>query len=178
MTKTLIFAAVLALASLQAAAQAYSSPKNRFALSYSTPWATTAMVDQEVEIFLLCEKSVCGPTVLLSAGAFFDPNLRTGALSDFLKHATGEIVTQRLRTTPMIQKVTILKEGRTKLGRVDAYEVVAEVTIQGGRKRIRHTFMTFNAGYVYTLALGSLPEAHQKSLETVKPVLATFRFTQ
>ncbi len=178
MTKTLIVAAVIALTSLQAVAQAYSSPKNRFALSYSAPWVPTSMVDQEMEFFLLCEKTVCGPTVLLSAGAFFDTNLKSGALTDFLKHATGETITQRMRASPMIDKVAILKEGRTKLGQVDAYEVVAEMTIQGGRKRIRHTFMTFNAGYVYTLALGSPPESHKKALETVKPVLATFRFTQ
>ena len=176
--KTKLTAIFLTLIATQAAAQSYASPGNHFALKYSQPWAPTAMVDQEMEVFLLCDRAVCGPTALLSAGAFFEPNLKSGTLADFLKHANGDAITQRVRASPMVEKVVIIKEGKTRLGSIDAYEVVAEVSIQGGRKRIRHTFMTFNSGYVYTLALGAPPETHKKALEAVQPVLASFRFTQ
>ena len=174
----MLFALAVLVTSPQVAAETYASPKNRFTLTYAFPWAPAKMVDQEVELSLLCEKSVCGPTALLSVGAFFDSSLKAGTLSDFLKNANGEAITQRVRASPMIERVNILREGRTKLGQVDAYEVVAEMTIQGGRKRIRHTIMTFNAGFVYTFAIGAPPDSHQKALDAAKPVLAAFRLTQ
>jgi hypothetical protein len=137
-------------------------------ISYNPP--------SERELFVACDASACGPTVLLSFSAFLDPNLKNGKLADFLRHAKGEVITQELRRSPMISLIAILKEGRTTLGSAEAYEVLSEVTLKDGRKRMRHTFMTFNAGFVYSVNLGCPSEGHAKALAAAKPVLSTFQF--
>jgi hypothetical protein len=157
-------------------ADPYTSPSNRFSVAFNAPWARTSLPDPSAELFVLCEASACGPTVLLSFGAFFDPNLKGGKLADFLRHAKGEVITQEVRQSPMVSKVAILREGRTRLGKAEAYEVLAELTLASGKKRMRHTFMTFNAGHVYSVSLGCPPEAHAKALAAAQPVLNSFRF--
>jgi hypothetical protein len=172
----LLLALSLSTVSVPALAQQYSSSINRFAVGVNAPWSRTALPDPTAELFLLCEPSVCGPTVLLSFSAFFDPNLKTGKVADFLLHAKGEAITQEVRSSQMVSRVVILKEGRTMLGSAQAYEVLSELTLKDGRRRMRHTFMTFNAGYVYSVNLGCPPEAHTKALSLAKPILASFQF--
>ena len=170
-----LLGSICIVASVGCHAEEYSSPSNRFAVAFNAPWARTSLPDPSAELFVLCEASACGPTVLLSFSAFFDPNLKGGILSDFLRHAKGEVITQEVRKSPMVSKVVIIKEGRALLGSAEAYEVLAELTLTNGKKRIRHTFMTFKAGYVYNISLGCPPEAHVKALAAVQPLLSSFR---
>jgi hypothetical protein len=54
--------------------------------------------------------------------------------------------------------------------------VLAELVFSTGLTRMRHTYMTFNAGYVYNISLGSPVGAHEKVLIAAKPVLDSFEF--
>jgi hypothetical protein len=166
----------LALHSTSSYAEPYKSPSNRFTISFAEPWSRKALPDPTAELFVLCEASACGPTVLLGFGAFLDPNLKNETIAEFLKHANGNTIIQEVRQSPAVAKVAILREGRVKLGTAEAYEVLSELTLKSGSKRIRHTFMTFNAGYIYSVSLGCPPEAHAKALAAAQPVLNSFSF--
>lgn len=170
-----ILALLCMILSLPSYAEPYNSPSNRFSVVFSVPWARTNLPDPSAELFVLCEPSTCGPAVLLAFGAFFDPNLKGGKLADFLRHANSTTITQEVKQSPMVDKVVVLKEGRTRLGSAEAYEVLSEITLKSGGKRMRHTFMTFNAGYVYSVSLGCPPEAHAKALAAAQLVLNSFR---
>ena len=126
-------------------------------------------------MFLLCDEKECGPKVLLSFGSFLEPALKSGKVADFLANAKSEMILQSLRSAPGVAKVSVLREGRSRLGSTDAYEVLAEITLQSGQKRLRHTFMTFDSGYIYNVSLGCAPELHAKALGKAQAALATFR---
>jgi hypothetical protein len=158
-----------------AVADTYQSASNRFAVDYIAPWKAIALPDPTGELFLLCEEKECGPRVLLSFGAFLEPALKSGKLTDFLANAKGETILQNVRSARGVVKVSLLREGRARVGSTDAYEVLAEITLQSGQKRLRHTFMTFDSGYIYNVSLGCAPELHANALVKARAVLATFR---
>lgn len=178
--RALLFASAagLVLSATQSvvAAERYTSLDNRFAITISPPWEQTRQPDPTAELFLLCSEAACGPKVLLSVGALFDPNLRNGALSDFLDQVNGKIITRDLWKFAPVAHVSIVREGRTILGATEAYEVLSEITLRNGQKRMRYTLMTFNAGFVYSMNLGFPPEGQAKALSEVKKVLSTFQF--
>jgi hypothetical protein len=159
-----------------AGAEQFRSSVSRFSVDYAAPWKVVSVPDPSAELFLLCDEKECGPRVLLSFGAYLQPELKAGKLSDFLKHAKADLILQNIRAAPGVAKVTVLREGQSRLGQVEAYEVVAEVALTTGQKRIRHTFLTFNAGYVYNASLGCAPELHARSVAKAQTVLATHRF--
>ena len=159
-----------------ASAEQFRSNASRFSVDYAAPWKAVSLPDPSAELFLLCDEKECGPRVLLSFSAYLQPELKSGKLSDFLKYATADMILQNVRTAPGVAKVSVLREGRSRLGQVEAYEVVAEVVLSTGQKRIRHTFLTFNAGYVYNASLGCAPELHARSVMKAQTVLATHRF--
>jgi hypothetical protein len=169
----LALAAVLIAGS--AAAETFRSSVNRFAVDYIAPWKAITLPDPTSELFLLCDEKECGPKVLLSFGAFLEPALKSGKLADFLANAKSETILQNVRSAPGVVKVSVLREGRSRMGSTDAYEVLAEITLQSGQKRLRHTFMTFDSGYIYDVSLGCAPELHAKALGNAQAVLATFR---
>jgi hypothetical protein len=148
-------------------AEEFKSSSNRYSVGYVAPWKPISLPDPSSELFLLCDEKVCGSKVLLSFGAYLEPALKSGKLND--------LIIQNVRSNSGVAKAVILREGRTKLGIRDAYEVVAELTLQSGQKRIRHTFMTFNAGYVYNVSLGCPPELHERAVKNAQQVLATYR---
>lgn len=156
-------------------AETFRSTSNRFAVDYVAPWKAITLPDPTSELFLLCDEKACGPKVLLSFGAFLEPALKSGKLADFLANAKSETILQNVRSAPGVAKVLVLREGRSRMGSTDAYEVLAEITLQSGLRRIRHTFMTFDSGYVYSVSLGCAPELHPKALGKAQAVLATFR---
>jgi hypothetical protein len=169
-------AAILASHAVTASSEPFNSVSNRFAIEFSSPWKRISLPDPSGELFLLCDEAACGPKALLSFGAYFDTNLKSGKVADFLRHANGNTIVQNVRSAPGVASVKILREGRARLGPAEAYEVLAEITLQNGQKRTRHTFMTFNAGYVYNVSLGCPPENHEKSLNKAQAVLAAFKF--
>ena len=169
----LALAAILVAGS--AAAEAFRSANNRFVVDFIAPWKVITLADPTSELFLLCDEKECGPKVLLSFSAFLEPALKAGKLADFLANAKSEAVLQNVRSAPSVMKVSVLREGRSRIGSVEAYEVLAEITLQSGQKRIRHTFITFNSGYIYSISLGCAPELHVKALGKAQAVLATFR---
>ena len=170
-----LLALVALLVAGSAAADTFRSTSNRFAVDYIAPWKAIALPDPSSELFLLCEEKECGPKVLLSFGAFLEPALKSGKLADFLANAKSETILQNVRSAPGVSKVSVLREGRSRIGSIDAYEVLAEITLQSGQKRLRHTFMTFDAGYIYNVSLGCAPELHVKALGKAQAVLASFR---
>lgn len=173
--QVVVAAALLAVRSTVSAEQ-FRSNANRFSVDYAAPWKAVSLPDPSAELFLLCDEKECGPRVLLSFSAYLEPALKSGKLSDFLAHAKADLILQNIRTSPSVSKVNVLREGRSRLGQAEAYEVVAEVILSTGQKRVRHTFMTFNAGYVYNVSLGCAPELHARSLAKAQAVLATHRF--
>ena len=170
----LTLAAALAC-STTTVAESFRSAANRFSVNYIAPWKAISLPDPSGELFLLCDERDCGPKVLLSFGAYLEPALKAGKLADFLAHAKGEVIVQNVRTAAGVAKVSVLKEGRTRLGAVEAYEVLAEITLQSGQRRLRHTFITFDSGHVYNVSLGCAPELHAGALGKAQAVLATFR---
>lgn len=180
MTKRIVqkftLATILAFVAISAASEPFRSTNNRFTTEYSAPWKTISLPDPSAELFLLCDEAVCGPNTLLSFGAFFDANLKSGKVVDFLRHSNGSIIVENVRSAPGVANVKIIREGRAQLGAAPSYEVLAEITLQNGQKRTRHTFMTFNAGYVYNVSLGCAPENHAKSLAKAQAVLSAFKF--
>ena len=169
----LTLAAVLVAGS--AAAETFRSTSNRFVVDYIAPWKAITLPDPTGELFLLCDEKECGPKVLLSFGAFLEPALKSGKLADFLANAKSEAILQNVRSAPGVIKVSVLREGRSQIGSTGAYEVLAEITLQSGQKRLRHTFMTFDSGYIYNVSLGCSPELHPKALGKAQAVLSTFR---
>ena len=156
-------------------AETFRSAANRFSVDYVAPWKAITLPDPSGELFLLCDERECGPKVLLSFGAFLEPALKAGKLVDFLANAKGETIVQNIRSAPGVAKVSVLREGRSRLGPLEAYEVLSEITLLSGQKRLRHTFMTFDSGHVYNVSLGCAPELHPKALDKARAVLATFR---
>ena len=156
-------------------AEPYLNKTKRFSIYITAPWTTATIPDPTAELFLRCEPTECGPKVLLSFGAIFDENFKTGTLADFLKYTNGTSITQKVRDLPMVAKVKLVREGPRKIGKADGYEVLSEITDKDGRKRMRHTFITFNAGYIYSINLGCPPDAYEHALAAAKPILASFR---
>lgn len=174
--RQLTIAAILASLATFAVSEPFKSAANRFGIEYFAPWKKISLPDPSSELFLICDEAVCGPKALLSFGAYFDTNLKSGKVADFLRHANGNTIVQNVRSAPGVASVKILREGRVQLGVAEAYEVLAEITLQSGQRRIRHTFMTFNGGYVYNVSLGCPPENHERALSKAQPVLAAFKF--
>lgn len=174
-TKLLAFLLAGATASGVAFADTFKSAVNRFMVVYAAPWKPVSLPDPSGELFLLCDEKVCGPKVLLSFGAYLEPALKASKIADFLAHAKGDSIIQNIRSAPGVARVAILREGRARLGTHESYEVLAEITLQSGQKRLRHTFMTFDAGHIYNVSLGCSPELHANALAKAQTVLASFR---
>jgi hypothetical protein len=128
------------------------------------------------ELLLVCDPDSCGPTARLGFDAVPNANLKGAKLADFLAQSNSSEVVRSLKAFPGVTKVVVLKEGRTKLGATEAYQVVSELTLQDGGKRVRHTFMTLNDGHVYYLFLGCPAEAYDRALANAQPVLNSFAF--
>jgi len=166
---------LLAFGHSLSSAEPYLNKTKRFSINITAPWTTATIPDPTAELFLRCDPTECGPKVLLSFGAIFDENFRTGTLADFLKYTNGTSIAQEIRNLPMVAKVRLVREGPRKVGKADGYEVLSEITVKDGRKRMRHTFITFNAGYIYSINLGCPPDAHEHALAAAKPILASFQ---
>lgn len=170
-----VLALLLAFGHSLSSAETYLNKTKRFSVNITAPWTTATISDPTADLFLRCDPTECGPKVLLSFGAVFQETLRTGTLADILKHTNGTSIAQEVRNFPMVAKVTLIREGPRKIGKADGYEVLSEITVKDGRKRMRHTFITFNAGYIYSINLGYPPDAHEHALAAANPILASFR---
>lgn len=154
----------------------YRSDKNQFTISYDSDWKTSASPDLTIEIALVPNSAACSSTAFLSIGALYDQRLSRMTTDDFLKIATGEAITGQVKKMPVVTNFKLLREGKVKLGEVNAYEVLMSYTTPAGA-RYRHTFMTFNKGYVYNASFHSTPENFKADFEISKKVFKTFKFT-
>jgi hypothetical protein len=97
------------------ATEGYSSPSNRFSVTYNAPWSRVSLPDPTAELFIACDSSTCGPGALISFGVFFAGNLKEAKLADFLKIAKGDVILTNIKASPLVSKVTIVQEGRTRM---------------------------------------------------------------
>ena len=97
--------------------------------------------------------------------------------AEFLKIVNGQTLTRDMKSQPIVANFKLLREGKAKLGDADAYEVLMSYTTPAGA-RYRHTFLTFNRGYMYNASFNSTPESFKSDFEIAKKVFKTFKFTR
>jgi|GEM_PF-3088205 len=156
-------------------AETYTNAAKRYSVIVSSPWSSATIADPTADLFVRCDPVICGPTVLLSFGAIFDSTLKAARLADLLRQINGMSITQEVRSLPMVAKVVLIREGPVKIGSLDGYEVLSQITVKDGRTRMRHTFITLRRGYVYTINLGSPPDSHERALAAAKSILSSFQ---
>jgi hypothetical protein len=156
-------------------AETYTNVEKRYSVVVSSPWSTATIADPTADFFVRCDPVVCGPTVLLSFGAIFDSTFKNAKLADLLRHVNGTSITQTVRSSPMVAKVVLIREGPVHIGTQEGYEVLSQITVQDGRTRMRHTFIAFRGGYVYTINLSSPPDSHERALVASKAILSSFK---
>ncbi len=167
---------IVALCAVASAGE-YQSAKNRFTIKFDSGWKTTASPDSTIEIALVPNSDSISSTAFLSVGAFYDQKLSGMTTDDFLKAATGEVITRQIKKMPSVTNFKVVREGKVKLGDVNAYEVLMSYTTPAGA-RYRHTFVTFNRGYIYNASFDSTPESFKSDFEVAKKVFKTFKFTR
>lgn len=167
---------IIALCAVASAGE-YQSAKNRFTIKFDSDWKTTASPDLTIEIALVPNSDACSSRAFLSVGAFYDQTLSGMTVDDFLKIATGEVITRQVKNMPSVTNLKVIREGKTKLGDVNAYEVLMSYTSPAGA-HYRHTFVTFNKGYLYNASFSSTPESFKSDFEVAKKVFKTFRFSR
>ena len=168
---------LLAVLCALAGAGEYQSNKNRFSLKYDTDWKATTSPDVTVEIALVPNSDACSSTAFLSAGALYDQQLSGLTTDDVVSHTTGEAVTRQVKNMGFVSEFKLLHEGQSKLGDVNAYEVLMRYTTPEGA-RYRATFVTFNKGFFYNVSFTSTPSSFKSDFEVAKKVLKTFKFTR
>ena len=178
MKKIVLAILILALCYQSANAESYTGNKNNFSIVLNDDWTIIETPDMSTDVMFGCIAKSCDDSSNLAFGTFFNYQLKDGKQSEFLMHANGSVITTNIRNNPFVKNLKILREGRTKLGNTNAYEVLMSYEYTDGRKRIRHTFMTFNAGYVYNISFHSTPTNYEKDFQLAKPVLSTFRFVK
>lgn len=156
-------------------AETYTNTEKRYSVVVSSPWSIATIADPTADFFVRCDPVICGPTVLLSFGAIFDSTLKNAKLADLLRHVNGTSITQQVRSSQMVEKVVLIREGTVQIGTLEGYEVLSQVTVKDGRTRMRHTFIAFRGGYVYTINLGSPPDSHERALVASKKILSSFK---
>ncbi len=177
MSQHVLLTVLLAVVCAAASAGEYQSGTNRFTIKYDSDWKTTASPDLTIELALIPNSGACSSIAFLSVGAFYDQKLSGITTDDFLKVATGDAITRHIKNTPLVSNFKLLREGKAKLGDVNAYEVLMSYTTPKGA-RYRHTFVTFNKGYMYNVSFHSSPESYRSDYEVAKKVLKTFKFTR
>jgi len=155
----------------------YKSDHNRFTIKYDSDWKTTRSPDLTIEIALVPNSDASSPTAFLSVGATYDQTLVAVTTEDFLKVASSAAITRHIKSMPIVTNFKVLREGKAKLGDVNAYEVLMSYTTPAGL-RYRHTFMTFYRGYMYNASFHSTPESFKSDFEIAKKVFTTFRISR
>lgn len=150
----------------------YANDAGRYSVDVNSPWIPPPTKQLRPDAMIRCAPDACGHDVLITFGALYEAGLKNGKVSDFLKYANGKTLTQDLQKSRV--RFTIAAEGRTRVGSIDGYEVVADVVNHDGQRYTRHTFMTFNAGTIYTIHLISPVDAHDKALKTAQPLIDSF----
>jgi hypothetical protein len=167
-------ALVLLCVSSASIAETYTNSIMRYRVVINPPWRIAKIPDPTADFFAICDDSVCGQDARLGFGAIFDANFKSAKLSDVMRSINGGSVTQVIRSQPMIKSVLLLREGFLKIGTHDAYEIVSRIEAKNGKIRIRHTFIIFRAGYLYTVNLGSPVESYERALIHAKKLLESY----
>lgn len=175
LSKYTLFALLLVLVHPASGAETYTNAAKRYSVVVSSPWSTATIADPTADFFVRCDPVICGPTVLLSFGAIFDSSLRDAKLGDLLKHVNGTSITREVRSSPMVAKVVLIREGPVEIGTLEGYEVLSQITVKNGGARMRHTFIIFRSGYVYTINLGSPPSSHERAYAASRAILSSFK---
>lgn len=156
-------------------AEPYLNKEKHYSVNIDAPWSAAKIPDPSADVFARCDPKVCGPNVLMSFGAIFDSNLRGRTLNDLLKTTNGNTITQELTKLPMVSTVKIINEGNTKIGGLRGHEVLLEITLKDGRKRMRRTLFSTRDGFVYTINIGSPPGVQNQALDAAKSIILTFQ---
>ena len=170
-------AVVLGVVCAVANASEHQSDKNWFTIKYDSDWKSKTSPDLTIELALVPNSDACSAVGFLSIGAIYDQKFSGVTTDDFLKVATGEAITRQVKSFPGVSDFKLLREGKAKLGDVNAYEVLISYTTPAGA-RYRHTFVTFNRGYTYNVSFHSTPESFKSDFEVAKKVFRTFKFTR
>lgn len=156
-------------------AETYINKEKNYSVNINSPWVTAQIPDPSADIFARCDPKACGPSVLMSFGAIFDASLRGRTINELLKKTNGTSITHELERSPMVARVKLIHEGSIQIGELAGHEVLSEITLTDGRKRMRRTLFATKNGFVYTTNIGSPPNYQNQALDAAKPVLLTFR---
>jgi hypothetical protein len=154
----------------------YHSGKNHFSVKFDSDWKKTESPETTIELALVPNSATCSTVAFISFGAYYDSRMKDVSTDVFMKVANGKAITGQIKATPFIRDFSLIREGRTKLGDSDAYEVLMKYTHTGG-PRFRHSFITFNKGFFYNISFHSTPESYESDFKVAKKIFATFRFT-
>jgi len=163
--------------SLSHAAQ-YESTAIHYTIRYDATWEKVSTPEYTIDLMIACHSNACSKDSNLTIGATYTPQLAKGTMADFLKNMRGQgaVITTNVSSQPFVTDFKIIREGQTKIGQIPAYEVVMKYKYVDGRQRTRHTFMTFNKGYIYNLSFHSTPNNYEKDFKLILPVLNSFQF--
>ncbi len=168
---------VLVVIMSEATATEYASPTKHYKVQYDSNWKSVNSPDRSVDLMLACVSDNCDKTSNIAISVFFNYKLKNETQMNFFRHADGKVITQNVRNKRFVKNFRLIKEGKVSIGNTDAYEVLMSYEYTDGRKRIRHTYMTFNKGYIYNISFHSVPKSYESGLKLSKPLLASFKFT-
>ena len=154
-------------------AEKYNSEKLKFSIEYDENWKYVSTPEKIVDYTLFCISENCSKDTNIAFGGFYNPKLKNLKVDKFLMAASARAITTNIR--PYVKKLKVIREGRVRLGRTKAYEVLMNYEALG-RKRTRHTFMTFNKGYVYNISVHSSPVYYERDIKLAMEMIRTFRF--
>jgi hypothetical protein len=154
--------------------EVYTNPVSGYSVKIKQPWSVVRIPDPMADLFLICDVDACGQDARLSFGSIFDQKLKKSKIDDLIKEMNGVSITETIRSSPMVDSVTLLSEGFFKVGDNSGYEVVSRILAKNGKTRLRHTFIMIRAGYVYTVNLGVPPESYRMALNHAKVLLSFY----
>src|SRR5207247_8131005 len=123
-----LLATLLGLVCAVFAGGEYRSVKNHFSIDFGPDWKTAASSDSTIEVALVPNSDVCSLTAFLSVCASYNAELRNNSIEDFLKITSGEVIARHVKSAPFVSDFKLLQEGKAKLGKVQAYEVLMRYT--------------------------------------------------
>lgn len=155
----------------------YVSQRNHFSITYDDNWSRSDLpYFGKVELTLECTSGICSKDTNVSISAYYEWKLRDASFKEFVEFVDLWLKqnASKFKNVDIMKDIKILRKSHTKLGTMDAYEIIMKYNTFG-LERIRHDYWILNRGYLYALTYIGFPENHDTDFKVVKEVFSTFK---
>lgn len=154
--------------------QTHENTNPPYVIRYDKSWELVPGAEPGVDVFA-CGPPHCKSRSTITIGAVYMSQLRDADPKLSMQLASSKLITAQLKAIPMVDSFRVLREGKTRLGQSDAYEVVLEIKLTNGVVRKRHSYSAFSKGYFYNVSFHSDPGTYEADFRRAKVVLDSFQ---